>query len=122
MAGSVAAGPQQMDTPRKHIVIMTSQHEGDQANAEAGNGQPRFLHEEPGGTVFEGDVLKIEHLAEYPESRDYVDYDVQNGGWASDGPNAPDTWLTEGVLARFNGRRVRVTIEDLGPSTRLPAE
>jgi len=73
--------------------------------------RPAFLQELPGVTIFEGDVLKIEH--------DWgVDYDVQNGGWASDGPNAPDTWLSEHVLVRFQGRHVRVTIEDLGESTR----
>jgi hypothetical protein len=66
----------------------------------------RFLREVPGKTTFEGRVLEIEH--------DWgVDYDVQNGGWSSDGPDNPDTWLREHVLARFKGKRVRVTIEEL---------
>ena len=66
----------------------------------------KFLHELPGKTVFEGRVLDIEY--------DWgVAYDVQNGGWASDGPDSPDTWLSEHVLARFSGKRVRVTVEVL---------
>lgn len=64
---------------------------------------PDFLQELPGKTIFEGDVLEIKH--------DWgVDYDVQSGGW---GGRAPDTWLCEHVLARFKGKRVRVTIEEV---------
>ena len=71
-----------------------------------------FLHEFPGKTVFEGRVLRIEH--------DWgVDYEVHNGGWMGEDP---DTWLCEMVLARFEGRLVRVTIEDLGPSKQLQTE
>jgi hypothetical protein len=63
-----------------------------------------FLHEEPDRSVFEGDVLRIEH--------DWgVDWDVQNGGWNGQGA---DTWLSEHVLGRFEGKRVRVTVEVLG--------
>jgi hypothetical protein len=76
---------------------------------------PAYLQEYPGLTIFEGDVLRIEH--------DWgADYDVQNGGWSSDGPNSPDTWLSEHVLVRFHGKRVRVTIEELGDSLRHPME
>jgi hypothetical protein len=61
------------------------------------------LHEQAGKSVFEGSVLQIEH--------DWgVDYDVQSGGW--DGQPA-DTWLSEHVLRRFTGKRVRITIEEL---------
>lgn len=61
-------------------------------------------HEEPGRSIFEGHVLKIEH--------DWGgDYDMQAGGW--DG-QPPDTWLSEHVLRRFEGKHVRVTVEVLG--------
>ena len=62
------------------------------------------LHEEPGRSVFEGQVLKIDH--EWGE-----DYDVQAGGWDGE---LPDNWLSEHVLRRFEGKRVRVTVEELG--------
>jgi hypothetical protein len=61
------------------------------------------LHEEPARSVLEGQVLRIKH--EWGD-----DYDVQAGGW--DG-QPPDTWLAEHVLARFEGKRVRVTVEVL---------
>jgi hypothetical protein len=62
------------------------------------------LQEWPGRTVFEGDVVEI--------TTDHgVKYDVQNGGWWS--IPGPDTWLCEHVLARFKGKRVRVTIEQI---------
>ena len=62
-----------------------------------------ILHEEPERSVFEGQVLRIEH--------DWGDdYDVLGDGW--DG-QPPDTWLAEHVLARFEGKRVRVTVEVL---------
>jgi hypothetical protein len=65
---------------------------------------PTFLHEEPGRTVFEGQVLRKEH--------DWgVDWDVHNGGWNGQGA---DTWLSEHVHGRFEGKRVRVTVEVLG--------
>jgi hypothetical protein len=64
------------------------------------------LHEEPDRSVFEGDVLKIEH--------DWgADYDVQAGGWSG---QSSDTWLSEHVLARFAGKHVRVTIEVVAPT------
>ena len=72
---------------------------------------PWFLTEEPGKTVFVGDVLRIDHDGG-------AHYEVQNGGWASDGPNAPDTWLSESVLSRFEGKQVRVTIEVVCEQTR----
>lgn len=59
------------------------------------------LHEEPERSIFEGKVLRIEH--DWGE-----DFDVQAGGGAGE---PPDTWLTEHVLGRFEGRRVRITIE-----------
>jgi hypothetical protein len=66
----------------------------------------RFLQEKPGKTVFEGAVLEVHH--------DWgVDYDVQSGGWNG---QPPDTWLSEHVLRRFVGKRVRVTVEELGDS------
>ena len=65
-----------------------------------------LLREEPDRSVFEGDVLKIEH--------DWgADYDVQAGGWSG---QSPDTWLSEHVLARFEGKHVRVTIEVVAPA------
>ena len=63
-----------------------------------------FLRELPGKSVFEGQVLEIAH--EWG-----VDYDVQNGGWSEE---LPDTWLSEHVLRRFKGKRVRVTIQEVG--------
>jgi hypothetical protein len=64
------------------------------------------LHEEPGRGVFEGRALKIDH--EWGS-----DFDVQAGG--RDGEQ-PDTWLSEHVLKRFEGKRVRIIIEELdGP-------
>jgi hypothetical protein len=67
---------------------------------------PTFLREFPKKTVFEGEVLEIKE--------DWgVHYEVQNGGWNWQGPDAPDTWLSEHVLARFKGKIVRVTIEEL---------
>jgi hypothetical protein len=64
------------------------------------------LHEELNRSVFEGDVLKVEH--------DWgVDYDVQAGGWIG---QPPDTWLSEHVLPRFEDKHVRVTIEVLADS------
>jgi hypothetical protein len=62
------------------------------------------LHEEPGRSVFEGQVLRIDH--EWGD-----DYDVQAGGR---GDEQPDTWLSEHVLKRFEGKRVRVIVEELG--------
>jgi hypothetical protein len=63
------------------------------------------LHEDLHRSVFEGDVLKIEH--------DWgVDYDAQAGGWSG---QPPDTWLSEHILARFEGKHVRVTIEVVAP-------
>jgi hypothetical protein len=41
-------------------------------------------------------------------------YDITRGGWNFD--PGPDTWLSEHFLAPFNGRHVRITIGDLGPS------
>jgi len=70
-----------------------------------------------GKTIFERDLLRLQKRQVASGSRgDRVcdSYDVTRGGWNSD--PGPDTWLTEHVLARFTGRRVRVTIEDLGPS------
>lgn len=59
------------------------------------------LHEEPERSIFEGTVLKIAH--------DWGDdFDVQAGGGSGE---PPDTWLSEQVLGRFEGKRVRVTIE-----------
>ncbi len=61
-------------------------------------------HDESGRSVFVGQVLKIDH--------DWGnDYDVQAGGWDGE---IPDTWLSEHVLRRFEGQRVRVTVELLG--------
>jgi hypothetical protein len=71
---------------------------------------PDWLQEFEDRTVFEGDVLRIEHKG--PAS-----YDVQRGGWNFD--PGPDTWLSEHVLARFAGHRIRITIEDLGRSPLL---
>ena len=59
------------------------------------------------GEVFQGYVLAIINADGKVES-----YDVQNGGWASE-PGI-DTWLCEHILARFAGKRVRVTIETIG--------
>ena len=61
------------------------------------------LQELPGKTVFEGLIAEIKH-------KWGVDYNVQNGGWNGE---APDTWLTEQVLKRFEGKNVRVTIEEV---------
>jgi hypothetical protein len=72
---------------------------------------PDFLHEEPGKTVFEGDVLDIKK-----EHGETYTYEVQNGGWNCMGTDAPDTWLCDQLLNRFEGKRVRVTIEELWPS------
>jgi hypothetical protein len=71
---------------------------------------PRFLRELPRKSIFEGDVLEIEDEAG-------TRYDVQNGGWNWQGPDAPDTWLSEHVLARFKGKQVRITIEEIQGST-----
>jgi len=76
-----------------------------------------WLQETEGKTIFEGDVLRLQErqVATGPSGERIWDaYDVTRGGWNFD--PGPDTWLTENVLARFNGRFVRVTIEDLGPS------
>jgi hypothetical protein len=73
---------------------------------------PRYLKVNPGKTIFEGDVMEI------VDQNGFVSYSVENGGWASDGPNSPEIWLTEGVLERFKGRYVRVTVEDLGETFR----
>ena len=62
------------------------------------------LQEEPDRSVFEGQVLRIDH--EWGN-----DYDVQAGGWDGE---PPDMWLSEHVLRRFEGKRVRVTVEELG--------
>jgi hypothetical protein len=72
---------------------------------------PDFLHEEPGKTVFEGDVSGVKS-----EDGAFTTYEVQNGGWNWMGPDAPETLLCEQLLKRFDGKRVRVTIEELGPS------
>ena len=61
------------------------------------------LHKEPGRSVFEGQVLRIDQVGG-------DDYDVQAGGWNGE---PPDTWLSEHVLRRFEGKRVRVTVEEL---------
>jgi len=59
------------------------------------------LRADPDKCVFEGDVLRIRH--------DWGDdYDVQAGGWNGE---PEDTWLSEHVLRRFEGKRVRVTVE-----------
>lgn len=74
--------------------------------AEIDRRRPRWLEESPGVTVFEGDIIEIYH-------DNGVSYDVQNGGTLSDPEHGPETWLTEGVLARFSGKRVRVTVEEI---------
>src|SRR5687767_8200723 len=71
---------------------------------------PDFLIEEPDKTVFTGDVISIR------SEQGVTTFDVQNGGWNWEGPDAPDTWLTEHVLSRFDAKRVRLTIEVLGDS------
>ena len=79
-----------------------------------------WLEETEGKTVFEGDVLRLQkrQVACGPRGeRTWDSYDVTRGGWNFD--PGPDTWLTEHVLARFNGRHVRITIEDLGPNRYL---
>jgi hypothetical protein len=68
---------------------------------------PTFLHELANGTVFEGEVLDVEEDGD-------VYYEVHNGGWNWMGPDAPDTWLSEHVLARFKGQAVRITVESIG--------
>jgi hypothetical protein len=75
---------------------------------------PDFLKEEPGKTVFVGDVLRITD-----DNGETTGYEVQNGGWNWEGLDAPDTWLSEHVLARFEGKRVRITIEELGDSEEI---
>jgi hypothetical protein len=79
-----------------------------------------WLHETEGNTVFEGDVLRKGEPRTGPNGEKAwgIEYDVTRGGWDLD--PGPDTWLTEHLLARFEGRRVRITIEDLGPSPPLP--
>jgi hypothetical protein len=79
-----------------------------------------WLQETHGKTIFEGDVLRIGEPRAGPRGERAwgVEYDVQRGGWNLD--PGPDTWLSEQVLARFEGRRVRITIEDLGPSPHVP--
>ena len=47
-----------------------------------------------------------------------AEFDVTRGSWEQD--PGPDTWLTEHLLARFEGQRVRITIEDLGASPPSP--
>jgi len=66
-----------------------------------------WLRESEDRTVFEGDVLRV-------DDDDGHTFDVQRGGWSFD--RGPDTWLTHRVLARFEGHRVRITVEDLGQS------
>jgi hypothetical protein len=79
-----------------------------------------WLQESEGRTIFEGDVLRIAEPPTGPngEPARGVEFDVQRGGWNFD--PGPDTWLTEHVLARFEWRRVRVTIDHLGPSPVVP--
>ena len=76
---------------------------------------PKFLRELPRKSVFGGDVLEI-------KEESGVRYEVHNGGWNWQGPDAPDTWLSEHVLARFKGKVVRVTIEEIPSETRHPNE
>ncbi len=68
---------------------------------------PAWLRESADRTVFEDDVLRVDHDGEHT-------FDVQRGGWNFD--PGPDTWLTQHVLPRFEGHRVRITVEDLGTS------
>ena len=56
-----------------------------------------FLRELPSKTIFEGEVLEIK------EDRG-VHYEVQNGGWNWQGPDAPDTWLSEHVFFVLQGQ------------------
>ena len=81
---------------------------------------PDWLQETHGKTVFEGDVLRLVEPAEVSRGArgSGVEYDVQRGGWSYD--RGPDTWLRIDVLGRFQARRVRITIEDLGPSPLMP--
>jgi hypothetical protein len=87
---------------------------------ERGKPVAEWLEETQGKTIFEGDVLRIGEPQAGPngEHAGGIEYDVQRGGWNFD--PGPDTWLTEHVLARFEGRRVRITVEDLGPSPLMP--
>jgi hypothetical protein len=71
---------------------------------------PEWLQETEGKTVFQGDVLRINHDGE-------ISYDVQRGGWNFD--PGPDTWFARQLLARFDGHRVRITVDDLGWSPLL---
>ena len=64
-----------------------------------------WLEETEGKTVFKGDVLRLQkrQVASGPRGeRMWDSYDVTRGGWNFD--PGPDTWLTEHVLARSNGR------------------
>jgi hypothetical protein len=74
---------------------------------------PDFLQEEPGRFVFVGDVMDVSFEQ---NGRRIPRYEVANGGWNWMGPDAPETLLGEQLLARFDDRRVRVTVEDLGPA------
>jgi hypothetical protein len=80
----------------------------------------RWLAETVGKTIFEGDVVRKGPARSGPmgERSFGVEFDVTRGGWERD--PGPDTWLTEHLLARFEGHRVRITIEDLGASPPSP--
>jgi len=81
---------------------------------------PKWLAEAAGKTSFEGDVVRKGPVRSGPlgERAFGVEFDVTRGGWEQD--PGPDTWLTEHLLGRFEGHRVRVTIEDLGASPTAP--
>jgi hypothetical protein len=70
-----------------------------------------FLREEYAKTTFVGTVIGVR----WPEG---VRYNVQNGGWNGEGL---DTWLTEHVLPRFDGKLVKISIEEVDPDYRLEA-
>ncbi len=66
-----------------------------------------WLFEEPGKTVFEGSILERRR-----DNGNY--YDVVNGGWLLNSDKGPETTLAIDILGRFKGKKVRVTIEELG--------
>lgn len=75
-----------------------------------------WLTETADETLFEGDVVRKGPPRSGPvgELSFGVEFDVTRGGWDKD--PGPDIWLTEHLLTRFEGHRVRLTIEDLGPT------
>lgn len=74
--------------------------------------EPDWLSVRESAVVFEGDVIPL--LEDATSTNVPMSFDVQRAGWNRD--PGPDTWLGSDVLPRFAGHRVRVTVEDLGPS------